>query len=353
MSHQLPLSERDIPAELPWLHTASFLESVGSRSLKTEGTYLAALRYFADWVQVGGHAGFDLEQPWPLDLATLTTELMLKFNEALRSERAQNTGRTYMAALLSFCSYLVGIDRLPPGLSLEKVRERLKRQRKTALRPSSKVVNLDTIRQQVPLIVDYYCTLPLPSSGNDPYNRRLSLLRDRALVTVLYSTAVRISEAVALDRKHVANGQAEDVLITGKGGRTRTIHFLDYARQSIRAYLVERTDSNPALFVSHSRRANGKRLTTRSVQRMVETAVAALNLDASLTPHDFRHYRATELLREGVPVEVVQEYLGHADISTTRSVYAPIIGKNIVKEWLDILEGPMERAAQLKETSSN
>lgn len=349
MSHQLPLSERDIPAELPWLHMVSFLESVGSRSLKTEGTYLAALRYFADWVQVGEHAGFDLEQPWPLGLTPLTTELVLKFNEALRSARSQNTGRTYMAALLSFFSYLVSIDQLPPGLSLEKVRERLKRQRKTALRPSSKVVNLDTIRQQVPLIVDYYCTLPLPPSGDDPYNRRLSLLRDRALVTVLYSTAVRISEAVALDRKHVANGQAEDVLITGKGGRTRTIHFLDYAREAIRAYLAERTDSNPALFVSHSRRADGKRLTTRSVQRMVETAVATLGLDATLTPHDFRHYRATELLREGVPVEVVQEYLGHADISTTRSVYAPVIGKNIVKEWLDILEGPLERAAQLKE----
>lgn len=76
----------------------------------------------------------------------------------------------------------------------------------TALQPSSKVVNLDTIHQQVPLIVDHYCTLPLLSSGNDPYNRRLSLLRDRALVMVVYSTAVRISEAVSLDRKHVANG---------------------------------------------------------------------------------------------------------------------------------------------------
>lgn len=349
MSRQLPLSERDIPAEFPWLHTASFLESVGSRSLKTKGAYLAALRYFADWMQVGKHAGFDLEQPWPLGVEPLTTELVLQFNEALRSARAQNTGRTYMAALLSFFGYLVGIDQLPPGLSLEKVRARLKRQRKTALQPSSKVVNLDMIRQQIPLIVDYYCALPLPSPGNDPYNRRLSLLRDRALVATLYSAAIRISEAVALDRKHVADGRAEDVLITGKGGRARTIHILEYAREAIRAYLAERTDNNPALFVSHSRRANGKRLTTRSVQRMVETAVAALNLPPSLTPHDFRHYRATELLREGVPVEIVQEYLGHADISTTRAVYAPIIGKNIVREWLDILAGPLEKAAQLKE----
>lgn len=348
MSHQLPLSERDIPTELPWLHTASFLESVGSRSLKTEGTYLAALRYFADWVQVHEYDGFDLERPWPLALNTLTTELVLKFNEALRSERAQNTGRTYMAALLSFFSYLVSIDQLPSGVTLEKVRERLKRQRRTAQRPSSKVVNLDTIRQQIPLVVDFYCTAPLPSAHNDPYNRRLSLLRNRALVTVLYSTAVRVSEAVALDRKHVAGGQAEDALITGKGGHTRTIHFLDYARIAIRAYLAERNDMNPALFVAHSRRADNKRLTTRSVQRIVATAVDNLNLDATLTPHDFRHYRATELLREGVPVEVVQEYLGHADISTTRSVYAPVIGKNIVKEWLTILEGPQERAARLQ-----
>lgn len=81
----------------------------------------------------------------------------------------------------------------------------------------------------------------------------------------------------------------------------------------------------------------------------METAVAALGLDTSPTPHDFRHYRATKLLREGVPTEVMQEYLGYADISTTRSVCAPIIGKNIVKEWLSILEGPMERAARLKE----
>ncbi|MCP4357542.1 MAG: hypothetical protein GY796_05955 [Chloroflexi bacterium] len=71
----------------------------------------------------------------------------------------------------------------------------------------------------------------------------------------------------------MAGGRTEDVFNTGKNGRTRTIHFLDYARVAIRAYLSERTDSNPALFVSHSRRADGKRLTTWSVQRMVETIV--------------------------------------------------------------------------------
>ena len=54
-------------------------------------------------------------------------------------------------------------------------------------------------------------------------------------------------------------------------------------------------------------------------------------------------------LIDRVPVEVVQEYLGHADISTTRAVYASVIGKNFVREWLDILEGPLERAAKLKE----
>lgn len=68
------------------------------------------------------------------------------------------------------------------------------------------------------------------------------------------------------------------------------------------------------------------------MQRIVSWAVAALGLGSRLSPHDFRHYRATALLREDVPIAIVQEYLGHADIPTTRSIYAPVVGDNIVVE---------------------
>jgi integrase/recombinase XerD len=110
---------------------------------------------------------------------------------------------------------------------------------------------------------------------------------------------------------------------------------MPYAQQAIQAYLRERTDSNPALFVSHSRNARGARLTQSGAHNVIKKAVKALRLEPSLSAHDFRHYRATQLLREGMPLEVVQELLGHADVSTTRSIYAPVLGVQLVREWLD------------------
>jgi site-specific recombinase XerD len=73
---------------------------------------------------------------------------------------------------------------------------------------------------------------------------------------------------------------------------------------------------------------------------VVKRAVKALALEPSLSAHDFRHYRATQLLREGVPLEVVQEFLGHIDVSTTRGIYAPVLGVQVVRGWLDNLDVP-------------
>jgi site-specific recombinase XerD len=179
--------------------------------------------------------------------------------------------------------------------------------------------------------------LPLPPE-NDQYNRRLSLLRDRAVIKVLYSTAARISEVVSLNRANVNHGRSEYAMVTGKGNKGRTLYFRVYAREAIVAYLAERTDTNPALFVSHSRNAEHARLTITSVHNTVKRAVKALSLHESLSAHDFRHYRATQLLRAGMPLEVVQEFLGHADVTTTRNIYAPVLGVQVVTEWLNNMD---------------
>mgnify|MGYP002066713061 CR=1 FL=1 len=97
---------------------------------------------------------------------------------------------------------------------------------------------------------------------------------------------------------------------------------------------------------STSRNASSARLSVTSAHNIVKKAVNALNLHPSLSAHDFRHFRATQLLREGMPLEVVQEYLGHADVSTTRNVYAPVLGVHIVSEWLDNVDIPPEQAAK-------
>jgi integrase/recombinase XerD len=194
----------------------------------------------------------------------------------------------------------------------------------------------------MPQVVGYYNDTPLPPH-NDTYNRRLSLLRDRALVNLLYSTAARLSEILALNRTQVGNGRSPTATITGKGQRPRTLHIMPYAQRAIQAYLAERTDSNPALFVSHSRNAGGARLTQSGAHNVIKKAVKAQRLEPSLSAHDFRHYRATQLLREGMPLEVVQELLGHADVSTTRSIYAPVLGVQLVREWLDNVDQPPDK----------
>ena len=148
------------------------------------------------------------------------------------------------------------------------------------------------------------------------------------------------------------NGRSDYAAITGKGNKPRTIHFRDYAQKSIQAYLLERIDGNPALFVAHSRNAKSARLSITSAHNVVKKAVNALHLHPSLSAHDFRHYRATQLLREGMPLEVVQEFLGHSDISTTRNIYAPVLGVHVVSEWLDNVDKSPKQAVESNEEES-
>ena len=341
---QLPISGREIPDEPSWLMEPSFLLEAGAKSLKTESTYRSGLRLFADWLQHFGRAGYAKNDRWPLSPDRLSTTVILSYRSWLLANRSQATTSTYMAAVLGYLNFLDGMDQLPDEIQLGKL------QRQLARRPADRnlaesVIDMDTARQGIPLIVKYYNEMPLPAE-NDKHNRRLTLLRERALVSVLYSTAARLSEIVALNKSNVDYGRTPYAIVTGKGGKARTIHLREYARKAIRNYLRERTDSNAALFVAHSRNAKNARLSSTSAHNTVKKAVKALGLHESISAHDFRHFRATQLLREGMPLEVVQEYLGHADISTTRGIYAPVLGAQVVGEWLDNVDLSPQSAAE-------
>lgn len=347
----LPISERPLPDGPAWIFEESYLLEAGLRSVKTENTYRSGLRLFADWLQHYGHAQYDVEACWPLQPDRLSTAVLLNFRNWLLANRSRSTATTYTSAVLGYLHFLDGQDQLPENVQLGKLQRQLSR-RQVDRNQAETVIDLDHARQSIPQIVAYYESLPLPPE-NDQYNRRLSLLRDRALVKVLYSTAARISEVVSLNRHNVANGRAQYATITGKGNKPRTIHVREYAQVAIQNYLRERTDSNPALFVAHSRNAKHARLTITSAHNIVKKAVKALDLHPNLSAHDFRHFRATQLLREGMPLEVVQEFLGHADISTTRNIYAPVLGVHVVSEWLDNLDvTPQTAVASLQESTA-
>ncbi|MEM7118315.1 MAG: tyrosine-type recombinase/integrase [Chloroflexota bacterium] len=340
----LPISQRPLPNKPAWLSEASFLLEAGIRSVKTENTYRSGLRLFADWLQHFGRAGYSKEQEWPLVPDGLTTAVILNYRNWLFANRSRSTVTTYMSAVIGYLHFLDGQDRLPPEIQLGKLQRQMAR-RQVERNQAETVIDLDLVRQQIPRIVTYYNELPLPPE-NDRYNRRLTLLRDRAIVAILYSTAARISEVVSLNRSNLDQGRAQYATITGKGNKPRTIHIRDYAQKSLQTYLAERRDPNQALFVAHSRNAHNARLSVTSVHNIVKKAVKALHLHKSISAHDFRHYRATQLLREGMPLEVVQEYLGHSDVSTTRNIYAPVLGVHVVSEWLDNVDVAPSTAAE-------
>jgi site-specific recombinase XerD len=174
----------------------------------------------------------------------------------------------------------------------------------------------------MPLLLQYYDQLPLPSPGKP----RLELLRNRAIVHVLLSTGVRVMELISLTRDQVADGAVSEVQVLGKRKRSRTIYLDQEACEAIQAYCKERDDDCPALFVSH--RGKVRRLGYSGVYNIVRAAAEDCGLARGTSPHMFRHWFATDMAESDVPVEILQQLLGHARIETTL-IYAKISKRRV------------------------
>ncbi|MDA8162470.1 MAG: tyrosine recombinase XerC [Desulfobacteraceae bacterium] len=146
-------------------------------------------------------------------------------------------------------------------------------------------------------------------------------LRDKAILELLYSAGLRVSELCGLDVDHVSLSP-EMVRVRGKGDKERVVPFGEKAAAAINAYLAARfsvikrfgqTD-NGALFINQ----RGTRLTPRSVQRLVERRRIETGINTPITPHTFRHSMATHLLERGADLRAIQEMLGHVSLATTQ-----------------------------------
>lgn len=138
--------------------------------------------------------------------------------------------------------------------------------------------------------------------------------RDLAIIECLYSSAVRASELLRLNRDNISFSHG-DIIVLGKGNKERITYFNARAHIHLKNYLASRTDDNPALFVS------AKSPHTRLSRRGLEDIVKRIGLSAQVEkvhPHRFRRTSATDLLNAGMPIEQVQELLGHKSIETTR-----------------------------------
>jgi len=154
-----------------------------------------------------------------------------------------------------------------------------------------------------------------------PAGEKVESLRDKALLETLFSTGMRISEAVRLNRDDVREGHNE-IPVRGKGNKVRVVFLSDSARTAIARYVDQRHDTDPALFIRHKKGAVGPkddlRITPRSIQRLMKKYAAKAGLTKNITPHTLRHSFATDLLSNGADVRQVQQLLGHASITTTQ-----------------------------------
>lgn len=148
-------------------------------------------------------------------------------------------------------------------------------------------------------------------------------VRDKAILEVLFSTGLRVSELTKLDRDQI-NFKRKEFGVIGKGRRPRVVFLSDSAALWLKKYIDERTDSDKALFIRYSgKKSETLRLTARSVQRLVEKYVKKARLPIKITPHGLRHSFATDLLTGGADLRAIQELLGHKNVSTTQ-VYTHI-----------------------------
>jgi integrase/recombinase XerC len=161
-----------------------------------------------------------------------------------------------------------------------------------------------------------------------------AVVRDRAILEMLYASGLRVSELVGLDLRSVSFDDGM-VLVRGKGRKERMVPFGSKAKGALAAYLpvrekvqIESKKATPALFLN----SRGGRLTTRSVDRLVKKYIRALGLNVKASPHSMRHAFASHLLDEGADLRAIQEMLGHESLATTQK-YTQVSIKHLMEVY--------------------
>ncbi len=158
-------------------------------------------------------------------------------------------------------------------------------------------------------------------------------LRDRAILELLFSSGLRVSELVNLDRDHI-NMKRREFMVRGKGQKDRPVFISKTAANWVQDYLDKRTDNSRPLFIRYSgaqeltQGGNFMRLTARSIQRQVGRYAKLAGITKKVSPHTLRHSFATDLLMNGADLRSVQSLLGHENISTTQ-IYTHVTDQHL------------------------
>lgn len=285
-----------------------YMEIEKGRSLKTIENYEHYLSRFVDFAEKNG-----VETPKAIDDGIVREFRMWLNRQAPRPGSRDNlkkkTQNYYLIALRSFLKFFKrrGIPSLSAeAIELAKVSER-----------SLDLITAAELRR----------LLDAPDGADQ------KSLRDKAILELLFSTGLRVSELCSLPRD--LDLSSDEFSIRGKGEKVRVVFISDEARDAMKKYLAKRKDMDDAMFVQFSRNAAEKdkengtlRLTPRSVERIVKHYAIKAGISKKVTPHVVRHSFATDLLQNGADIRSVQVLLGHANIGTTQ-IYTHITDKHL------------------------
>lgn len=279
------------------------LEVEGGRSAKTAENYKLYLERFVEFTD-------------DIVVSKITSEVVRKYRLWLNRYKNDNedelatiTQGYHLIALRGFLSYLSKRD--ITSLSPEKiVLPKIARKQVTFL-------HFDEVQRLLEQI----------DLGSE------SGLRDRAIIELLFSSGLRVSELVNLNRDHV-NTKRREFMVRGKGQKDRPVFIGEASALRVEDYLAARLDNLPPLFLSYSRNnlssttGDYRRLTARSIQRLITKYARLAGITKHVSPHTMRHSFATDLLMNGADIRSVQSMLGHSSISTTQ-VYTHVTDQHL------------------------
>lgn len=284
---------------------SDFLESLEiekGRSTKTTENYGLYLARFLELIAQ------DFPEGATIKPADLTPEILRKyrlrlnrFDDNQKHERLSALTQSYhLIALRGFLKYLAkrGIKSLDPSL-VDLPR---------AAKKQVTFLHFDEVERLL-------SEIPIDTETG---------LRDRAIIELLFSGGLRVSELCNLNRDSI-NLTRREFMVRGKGKKDRPIFIDQTTAEHIEEYLNARTDSLPALFLNNSSNqnipdtsGNFRRLSPRSIERIIQKYARLAGITKHVTPHTLRHSFATDLLMNGADIRSVQSLLGHANIATTQ-----------------------------------
>ncbi len=292
-----------------FMHFLEHLEVERNVSRLTIRNYSLYLRRFVEWLETQGVQDLkELDQ----DMVRSYRVYLTRYSDAAGRTLCKKTQSYYIIAIRSWLKWLVKQD--APVLHPEKIDLPKGESQHMQYLMADKVLHL----------------LDQPSISTP------SGLRDKAILEVLFSTGLRVSELVSLNRDQV-NLETREFGVIGKGRRVRVVFLSHRSAHWVEKWLSTREDFWQPVFIRFAKKqadptsdGNEMRLTTRSVQRIVDTYCRKAHLPIKLSPHGLRHSFATDLLMNGAGLRDVQEMLGHKSIATTQ-IYTHITQPQLKK----------------------